>query len=47
MTSYQYLLFRGDPYDATARNPRIHQLPTRIAIYAHQRYLRGEFDAVR
>lgn len=45
VTSYQYLLLRGDPYDAAARDPRIPQLPTRIAIDAHQRYLRGEFPA--
>jgi hypothetical protein len=43
VTSYQYLLLRGDPYDDQARDPRIPQLPTRIAIDAHRRCLRGEF----
>lgn len=45
VTAYQYLLLRGDPYDARARDPQIPLVPTRIAIDAHQRYLRGEFTA--
>lgn len=44
ITAYQNLIFRGEPYDATARDPRIPQLPTRIAIDAHRRFLRGEFS---
>ncbi|GAA1486388.1 PH domain-containing protein [Brachybacterium fresconis] len=44
ITAHQNLIFRGEPYDATARDPRIPQLPTRIAIDAHRRFLRGEFS---
>lgn len=43
VTSYQYLFFRGEPYDSVSRDPRIPLIPTRVAIDAHQRYLRGEF----
>lgn len=43
VTSYQFLYFRGDPHDAVSRDPRVPQLPTRVAIDAHQRWLRGEF----
>lgn len=43
VTSYQFLYFRGDPHDAVSRDPRAPQLPTRVAIDAHQRWLRGEF----
>jgi hypothetical protein len=47
VTSYQFLVFRGEAYDDTARDPRIPQLPTRIAIDAHRRFLRGEFAGPR
>lgn len=43
VTAYQNLFFRGEPYDAAARDPRVPQLPTRLAIDAHRRSLRGEF----
>jgi hypothetical protein len=42
-TSYQYLYLRGEPHDATARDPHIPQLPTRVAIDVHRRWLSGEF----
>ena len=42
ITSYQFLLLRGEPYDDMARDPRVPVLPTRIAIDAHRRWLRGE-----
>lgn len=44
VTSYQFLFFRGDPYDPAARDPQAHQVPTLAAIDAHQRFLRGEFS---
>jgi hypothetical protein len=47
LTAYQYLLFRGEPYNATTRDPNALQLPTRIAIDAHRRFLRGEFQTAR
>lgn len=42
ITSYQFLILRGEPYDAAARDPRVPQVPTRVAIDAHRRWLRGE-----
>lgn len=45
VTSYQFLLLRGEPYDQTARDPRVPQLPTRVAIDAHRHWLRGELRA--
>ena len=47
VTSYQFLLFRGEPYDEAARDPRIPQLPTRVAIDVHRRWLRRELDGLR
>lgn len=47
VTSYQFLLFRGEPYDDTARDPHIPQVPTRAAIDAHRQWLRGELDGLR
>lgn len=45
VTAYQYIFWRNEPYDAQARDPREHLVPTRVAIDAHRRYLRGEFSA--
>ena len=39
-TSYQYLLFRGEPFDEQARDPQIPLRPTQAAMAAHQRWLR-------
>lgn len=46
ITAWRSLYFRGEFHDAAARDPRIPQLPTRCAIDAHRRYLRGEFSSV-
>ena len=45
VTAYQYIFWRNEPYDARARDPREHLAPTRAAMDAHRRYLRGEFSA--
>lgn len=47
VTSYQFLMFRGETYDDAARDPRIPQVPTRAAIDLHRRWLRGELGGLR
>jgi hypothetical protein len=47
VTSYQFLLLRGEPYDDAARDARVPQVPTRAAIDLHQRWLRGELEGLR
>lgn len=44
ITCYQFLLLRGESYDEAARDPRLPLHPTRVAIDAHRRWLRGELD---
>lgn len=44
VTAYQYIFWRNEPYDAQAHDPREHLVPTRVAIDAHRRYLRGKFS---
>lgn len=40
VTAYQYVLFRGEPYDEISRSPSIPLRPTQAAITAHQDWLR-------
>lgn len=46
-TSYQYLLFRGEPFDEQASDPQIPLRPTQAAMAAHQRWLRKHSSPAR
>lgn len=47
VTAYPYLLLRGEPFDASARDRSIPMRPTQTAIAAHQRWLRKHSSPAR